>query len=63
VSDTQVLTTVDRCELLDRIETLRSYIHGEIGAVALMAEPTKACARLVHGLLDDLNGLESLLRR
>jgi hypothetical protein len=54
---------VDRHALLDRTGTLRAYIHGEIGAAALTAEPAKACARLIHDLLDGLNGLESLLRR
>ena len=53
--------SVDRHELLDRIGVLRHQIREEIGAAALMAEPTKACDRLVSGLLDNLNGLEALL--
>jgi hypothetical protein len=55
VSDVPAI--VDRHALLDRIGALRVYIHEEIGAAALMAEPTKVCARLISDLLDGLNGL------
>ena len=52
--------TVDRRELLERLEALRQHTK-EIGAAALMAEPSKACDRLISGLLDSLNSLEALL--
>jgi hypothetical protein len=63
VSDAQAPATVDRRELLERIGALRADLREEIGAAALMAEPTKTCARRVSDLLDSLNGLEVLLRR
>ena len=62
VSDPQAPASVDRHDLLERLEALRQHTE-EIGAAALMAEPTKACDRLISGLLDSLNSLEALLSR
>ena len=51
----------DRHELLERLAALRHHIHDDIGAAVLIAAPTKACCRLVAGLLDSLNNLEALV--
>jgi hypothetical protein len=53
--------TAERHELLERLAALRHHIHDEIGVAVLMAAPTKACCRLVAGLLDSLNNLEALV--
>lgn len=53
---------IDRKELIERVQTVRSQIREEIAVPALMVEPSKQMDRLVAGLLDSLNGLEALLK-
>jgi hypothetical protein len=55
-------TAVDREELLQRLEQVRSQVREEIGIVALTVEPTKQCDRLVAGVLDSITSLEALLK-
>ena len=45
-----MIDDAERRELLGRIGALRVFIHEEIGAAALRAEPSKACARVGSAL-------------